>query len=386
MHVLPTPDCFIGSGAVRELAGALRGLDARRVLVVTDAGVVKAGIYDRIKSTLAEARVQVLLFDRVTPDPSTSFVQSAADEARQAQADAVLGLGGGSSIDTAKMAAALALNRRGLDGYLQGAPLEAAVLPILAVPTTAGTGSEATHIAILSDEAAQVKKGFVSVRIMPRFACLDPELTLGLPPAITAVTAMDALCHAIESYTSINANEYSEVLSLRAVELLDGNILEVFRHGSNAKAREKMLLGSFLAGVAFANAGVAAVHAFAYPLGGMFHVAHGLANSLMMPTILRFNSPACAERYARIGQVFTRGREADREMGREATAESVVRRVEELSGLLGLPRNLAAIGIPAEALEPMSQAVVLITRLLNNNPRQVSLQDARAIYREAFSR
>jgi alcohol dehydrogenase class IV len=276
------------------------------------------------------------------------------------------------------MAAALAFNRRDIDEYLGGAAFEQPVLPILAVPTTAGTGSEATHIAILSDEAAQVKKGLVSVRIMPRFAFLDPELTLALPPAITAVTAMDALCHAIESYTSINANEYTEALSLRAVELLDQNILEAFRHGRNAKAREKMLLGSFLAGVAFANAGVAAVHAFAYPLGGMFHVAHGLANSLMMPTILRFNSSACAERYARIGQVFTGGR--------EATAESVVQRVEELSRFLELPPNLAAIGIPRDALEPMSQAVVLITRLLNNNPRKVSLEDARAIYREAFSR
>jgi alcohol dehydrogenase class IV len=378
MRVLPIPDCFIGSGAIRELPGALRGLGARRLLVVTDAGVVKAGLYDTVKAALAGAAVQLELFDRVKPDPSTTFVQSAAEEARRAQVDAVLGLGGGSSIDTAKMAAALAPNRRNIDDYLGGAAFEQPVLPILAVPTTAGTGSEATHIAILSDEAAQVKKGLVSVRIMPRFAFLDPELTLALPPAITAVTAMDALCHAIESYTSLNANEYTEVLSLRAVELLDENILEVFRSGRNAKAREKMLLGSFLAGVAFANAGVAAVHAFAYPLGGMFHVAHGLANSLMMPTILRFNSSACAERYARIGRAFTRGR--------EATAESVVRRVEELSRLLELPRNLAAIGIPADALEPMSQAVVLITRLLNNNPRKVSLEDARAIYREAFSR
>jgi alcohol dehydrogenase class IV len=181
MRVLPTPDCFIGSGAIRELTQALRGLQARRLLVVTDAGVVKAGIYDRVRAALEEARIQVELFDRVKPDPSTTFVQSAAEEARRAQVDAVLGLGGGSCIDTAKMAAALAANRRDLHEYLQGAALEAAVLPILAVPTTAGTGSEATHIAILSDEAAQVKKGLVSIRIMPRFAFLDPELTLGLP-------------------------------------------------------------------------------------------------------------------------------------------------------------------------------------------------------------
>jgi len=371
---LPTPDCFIGSGAVRELPGALRALEAHKVLVVTDPGVIKAGIYERIKTALTE--VQVELFDQVKPDPSTTFVQSVAAEARKARVDTVIGLGGGSSIDTAKMAAALVANERDLHEYLGGAPLAAAVLPILAVPTTAGTGSEATHIAILSDEAAQVKKGLVSVRIMPRYAFLDPELTLGLPPAITAATGVDALCHAIESFTSVNASQYSEVLSLRAIELLNGNIVQAFRNGNNVQAREKMLLGSFLAGIAFANAGVTAVHAFAYPLGGMFHVAHGLANSLMLPTILRFNAGSCRERFERIGRVMAEG----------GTADTVTARIEELQEVLQLPRNLAAIGIPADALEKMAQAVVQITRLLNNNPRKVTIEDARAIYREAFSR
>ena len=186
MRVLPTPDCVIGSGASQQLPGALRDLGAKRVLVVTDPGVIKAGIYEKIKTALAEARVQIELCDRVQPDPSTTFVQSVAVEARQARVDAVIGLGGGSSIDTAKMAAALVANQRDVADYLGGAPLAAEALPILAVPTTAGTGSEATHIAILSDEQEQVKKGLVSVRIMPKYAFLDPELTLGLPPAITA--------------------------------------------------------------------------------------------------------------------------------------------------------------------------------------------------------
>jgi len=189
---------------------------------VTDPGVLKAGLYGKIEPLLSA--VQVELFDQVKPDPSTTFVQSVGEQARRAGVEAVIGLGGGSCIDTAKMAAALVANERSVEEYLGGAPLEARVLPLLAVPTTAGTGSEATHIAILSDEAAQVKKGLVSPRLMPRFAFLDPELTLGLPPAITAATGMDALCHAIESYTSVNATEYSEVLSLRAIELLNGNI------------------------------------------------------------------------------------------------------------------------------------------------------------------
>lgn len=378
MRVLPTPDCVIGSGASQQLPSALRDLGAKRVLVVTDPGVIKAGIYEKIKKALAEARVQIELCDRVQPDPSTTFVQSVAVEARQARVDAVIGLGGGSSIDTAKMAAVLVANQRDVADYLGGAPLAAEALPILAVPTTAGTGSEATHIAILSDEQAQVKKGLVSVRIMPKYAFLDPELTLGLPPAITAATGMDALCHAIESFTSVNANEYSEVLSLAAIGLLNDHVVEAFQNGNNVQAREKMLLGSFLAGVAFANAGVTAVHAFAYPLGGMFHVAHGLANSLMLPTILRFNAGASRERFSRIGQVLSHDP--------KGTAETVVERIEELSRVLQLPKNLAAVGIPGESLEKMAQAVMQITRLLNNNPRKITLEDARAIYQEAYSR
>jgi alcohol dehydrogenase class IV len=376
MRVLPTPDCLIGSGVIKQIPGALRDLGARKVMVVTDPGVVKAGIYATVQEVLDANGVKIALHDRVQPDPSTTFVDSVAEEARQAEADAVIGLGGGSSLDTAKMAAALAVNRRPVADYLAGAPLAEDVLPIVAVPTTAGTGSEATPIAVLSDEEAQVKKGFVSAKIMPKYAFLDPDLTLGLPPAGTAVTGMDALCHAIESYLSVNANPYTEALSLRAIELLNANIVEAFRNGKSLPAREKMLLGSFLAGVAFANAGVAAVHAFAYPLGGMFHVAHGLANALMLPGILAFNRSSCEERFERIG----------RAMAENGTADTVVSRIEDLSRVLLLPRNLAAIGIPAESLEAMAQAVVQIERLLKNNPRKVTLDDARSIYREAHSR
>jgi alcohol dehydrogenase len=376
MRVLPLPDTTLGSGAIRQIPDALKGLGARTVLVVTDPGLVKAGIYGKIRGLLEGAGIQVKLCDRVQPDPSIKLVQSVAAEARGEKLQAVIGLGGGSSIDTAKIAAALATNDRSVNDYLGGAALENDSLPIIAVPTTAGTGSEATHIAILSDEDAQLKKGLTSIKILPRFAFLDPELTLGLPPAVTAATGMDALCHAIESYTSVNANDFSEALSLRAVQLLNDNILEVFNNGGNLAAREKMLLGSFIAGAAFANAGVTAVHAFAYPIGGMFHVPHGLANSLMLSAVVRFNIGSAGERFARIGDIMTRGR--------SQAPESVVQRVDELVKLMALPRTLAAVGIPESALDPMAAAVMQITRLLKNNPRVLTLADARAIYGEAF--
>jgi alcohol dehydrogenase class IV len=376
MRVWPTPDCLIGSGVIRQVPSALRELGARRVMVVTDPGVVKAGILGSLKAALDADGIAVALYDAVQPDPSLTLVHSAADETRRAGVDAVIGLGGGSSLDTAKMAAALAANQRPVADYLAGTPLSEAVLPIIAVPTTAGTGSETTPIAVLSDEEAKVKKGFTSARIMPRYAFLDPDLTLGLSPAGTAMTGMDALCHAIESYISVNANPHTEALSLRAIELLNANIEEAYRNGKDLRAREMMLLGSFLAGMAFANAGVTAVHAFAYPLGGMFHVPHGLANALMLPGILAFDRPACEEKLSRIGRAMATG----------GSADTVVSRIEELSRVLQLPRNLAAIGVPAESVEVMSQAVVQIERLLKNNPRKVNLDDARSIYRQAHGR
>ncbi len=256
--------------------------------------------------------------------------------------------------------------------------LAADPLLLIAVPTTAGTGSEATHIAILTDEEAELKKSVVSSKILPRFAFLDPDLTIGLPPAITAATGMDALCHAIESYTSVNATAYSEALSLQAIGLLSANITTVFEDGGNVEARENMLFGSLIAGIAFANAGVTAVHAFAYPLGGMYHVAHGLANALMLPTIMKFNICASRQRFADVGRAL-----AD---CKEPTADAAVARVEELSQQLRLPRNLAAIGIPKDSLFKMAEGAVQNTRLLKNNPRAISLQEAQGLYEEAYSR
>ncbi|MGA2547653.1 MAG: iron-containing alcohol dehydrogenase [Rectinemataceae bacterium] len=378
MRILPTPNCLIGVGAINQIPEALKELGVATVLVVTDPGLVKVGIFDKVKAVLEGTGIGIELCDRVQPDPSITFVQSVVEESRQKRIGAVIGLGGGSAIDTAKVTAALVTNQGEVAAYLGGAPLTVQPLPIIAVPTTAGTGSETTNVAILSDEADQVKKGLTSVRLVPSYAFLDPELTIGLPPSITAVTGMDALCHAIESYTSVNANAFSEPLSLAAVELIDGNIVEAFTNGGNVQAREKMLLGSYLAGMAFSNVGVTAVHAFAYPLGGMFHVAHGMANSLMLSTIIKFNAPSCEERFARIGRVFSKGA--------PASSAIVLARVEELLKTLKFPANLAAIDIPADSIEKMSQAVVLITRLLKNNPRPVTLDDARSIYKEAYGR
>ena len=378
MKLLPVPEILIGESALEKTVSILDRLKAGKVLVVTDSGIVKAGIYDQLKTLLEAAGKTIVLFDRVQPDPEINLVREAVELAREAGVDAVIGLGGGSSLDTAKVAAALVTNPKDINAYIGVDLLEKDALPTIAIPTTAGTGSEVTHIAILSDESEQLKKGIVSAKMIPRYAILDPKLTVGLPPYATAVTGMDALIHALESFTSIHANAYSEALGLRAIELISKNIRTAFSHGTDLKAREAMLFGSLLAGMAFANVGVAAAHAFAYPLGGMFHVPHGLSTSLMLIPVMAFNMTGNEGKYEMMAQSLT-GR-------RDVTAQTALDEIERLVADLKLPRNLAGVNVPESALPIMALKVMDVTRLLGNNPRKVTQDDALAIYRFAYAR
>ena len=378
MNIWPVPQVKIGENSISEIPAALDSLGAEKVMVVTDAGIIKVGIYGKIEKILKDAGKDIILVDDVKPDPSMQLVDSIADKARKSGAQAVIGLGGGSSIDSAKVAAALVGNEGSIKDYLGVGLLPKPGLPILAVPTTAGTGSEVTYLSILSDLENETKKGFGSAFIMPKFAFLDPALTVGLPPQITAPTGMDALCHCVEAYTSANATDFSDSLAVKAIELISGNIRTAYNNGSDMQARENMLLGSLMAGIAFANAGVTAVHAFAYPLGGMFHVPHGMANSLMLPVIIKFNASAMKDRFGHVAELMT-GRQG-------ADWQDCIAEVEKLCEDVKLPRNLKAIDIPESAIEPMSVSVMDQQRLLVNNPREVTQEDAFRIYIEAWSR
>ncbi len=378
MNIWPVPQVKIGKNSIAEIPAALDSVGADKVMVVTDPGIIKVGIYTRVEKILKDAGKEVILIDEVKPDPSMQLVDSIADKARKSGAQAVIGLGGGSSIDSAKVAAALVGNEGSIRNYLGVGILPKPGLPIFAIPTTAGTGSEVTYLSILSDLENETKKGFGSAYIMPKFAFLDPELTVGLPPHITAPTGMDALCHCVEAYTSANANDYSDAVAVKAIELISQNIRTAYNNGSDMEAREKMLLGSLLAGIAFANAGVTAVHAFAYPLGGMFHVPHGMANSLMLPVIIKFNAAAMKDRFGHVAEIMT-GRQG-------ADWQDCISEVEKLCEDVKLPRNLKAIDIPEDAIKPMSVSVMDQTRLLVNNPREVTQEDAFNIYTEAWNR
>lgn len=376
MRILPIPEIFIGEYVLGEVSSIVEKLGARKIMVITDKGIVKAGIYAKLADILSASKKDIVLFDEVEPDPSIALVKSAAELARKSAADVIIGLGGGSSIDSAKVAAALVTNTDDINKYIGIDLLEEEALPIIAIPTTAGTGSEVTPIAILSDEEEQLKKGIVSAKIIPRCAVLDPCLTTGLPAHITAVTGMDALTHALEAYISIKANDYTNMLALEAIEFISRNIRKVYADGNNIAARKNMLMGSLLAGIAFANAGVAAVHAFAYPLGGMFHIPHGLANSLMLSTIMEFNLAGNQEKARQIGKC----------LGIEnPCARSVLDEINRLCEELKIPKNLAAVGIPREALPRLAEGALKVTRLLANNPRPIILRDAIALYESAYS-
>jgi len=377
-QIWPLPTVKAGVGSIQEIKKVLAELNAKKVLIVTDKGIIAAGLYDRLKAVLADADVESICIDEVKPDPSIQLVDDIATKARLEKVDAVIGIGGGSSIDSAKVAAALSKSVGSIRDYMGVGLLKSPGLPIIAIPTTAGTGSEVTYLSILSDLEHETKKAFGSHHIIPKYAILDPELTIGLPKGITAATGIDALCHAVESYTSKNANTYTDTLALKAVELIGSNLLTAYNDPKNTEARMNMLLGSYLAGISFANAGVTAVHAFAYPLGGMFHVPHGMANSLMLPTIIKYNASSKKGRFATIASKLT-GK-------KDATWQMCIEEIERLSKDLNMPKNLREYGIPESAIQPMSISVMDQTRLLVNNPREITQKDAFEIYTEAFSR
>jgi alcohol dehydrogenase class IV len=376
------PSVIFGAGTLSQIGAITATRLGPHVMLVTDAGLVKAGLIDPALSALQEAGVAVDVFDKVVADPPEAVVLEAVDKARAFGAEAVIGLGGGSSLDVAKLVALLLRSGEAL-GTIYGVGLSKGPrLPLLLAPTTAGTGSEVTPISIVTTGVHE-KKGVVSPFLIPDIALLDPDLTLGLPPHVTAATGIDAMVHAIEAFTSTSANNnpVSRALASEALRLLGRNIRQAVHHGLDREARSAMLLGSMLAGQAFANSPVAAVHALAYPIGGHFGVPHGLSNALVLPHVLRFNAPVAGAAYAELApHVFPHLADEP-----EATrAQAFVDALITLAAEIGLQPRLRDVGIPAEAVPMMAQDAMKQTRLLVNNPRPVTIDDARAIYEAAW--
>jgi len=368
-------------GAAADLAAVAGALLGPRVLVVTDPGLRKLGLCDAAIASLA-AGAEVAVFDQVEADPSQATLMAAVAAGRALGATGVVGFGGGSSLDVAKLAALLLGSGEDLEAAWGVGNARGPRLPLVLVPTTAGTGSEVTPVSIIT-VGAEEKRGVSSAVILPDIAVLDAELTLGLPPAITAATGVDAMVHAIEAYASAspNNNPLSRMLAREALRLLGANIETAVARGSDREARGAMLLGSMLAGQAFANSPVAAVHALAYPIGGIFHVPHGLSNALVLPHVLRFNAAVAGATYAEIAaDAFP----ALAEIGAQGRCAAFIEALEQLALRLGMPTTLRDVGIPEDALPRMAADAMKQQRLLVNNPRPVTEADALAIYRAAW--
>ena len=375
------PNILFEAGASAKIAALLGAMGARRALLVTDKGVRAAGLTAPAEAGLKAAGIALTVFDDVEADPPSHIIEKAAALARAEKIDAVVSIGGGSALDTAKLAAYLAKTPEKLDDIYGVGLAKGARLPLLLAPTTAGTGSEVTPISIVTTPSME-KKGVVSPRLIPDWAVLDPELTLGLPAAVTAATGIDAMVHAIEAYTSKHRkNPLSDQLARQALSLLAGAIRRVCADGRDLEARGKMLLGSMLAGMAFANAPVAAVHALAYPIGALFHVPHGLSNALVLNPVLRFNLPASGALYAELAPLVDPSCAG---LSEAARAEKFVAAMSAVSRDCKVPATLADVGIGAADLPKLAEDAMKQTRLLVNNPREMTYDHALAIYREAL--
>ena len=375
------PNLVFAPGAAARIGEIVGEAGARRVLLVTDAGVRGAGLTRDAEAALAAAGVALSVFDGVVADPPAAVVEAAAAQARAEGIDLVLAIGGGSALDTAKLVAYLARSDEPLDALYGVGLARGQRLPLVLVPTTSGTGSEVTPIAIVTTPSEE-KKGVVSRRLLPDWAILDPVLTLGLPAPVTAATGIDAMVHAIEAYTSRHRkNPISDQLARQALALLSGNLRAACRDGRDLAARSAMLLGASLAGMAFANAPVAAVHALAYPIGALFHVPHGLSNALVLTGVMRFNLSAAAPLYAELAPLLD---PAAAGCPVPEAAERFVAALEDLCRDCGVPASLAAVGIGTGDLDRLAGDAMKQTRLLVNNPRDMTLGDARAIYAAAL--
>lgn len=384
----PNTFTFAGTGSLHVEWGGATQLGAwlgeriapRRALVVTDGGLFRAGVLQPLLDGLTSAGFATTVFTEVVADPPEAVVLACVEQARAAAVDLVIGCGGGSSLDVAKLAAVLIASPQPLAEMYGIGKVQGSRLPLIQVPTTAGTGSEATDIAILTTPTGD-KRGVVARQLAADHTLLDAALTVGLPPVVTAATGIDAMVHAIEAYTSrLRRNPLSDLLAREALRLLDAHLLTACTNGSDRAARTAMLLGAHLAGQAFANAPVAAVHALAYPLGSRCHIPHGIANALMLGPVLRFNLAAAAPLYAELADVLL-GPSSDAPRER---ALRFVAHLEQRMDASGAPRQLRTVAVDEALLPTLAREAMQQTRLLVNNPIALTEADALALYRAAY--
>jgi len=372
---------IFGNGSLLSLASHVKELHAENPLVVIDKNLAKTDLLEKVANVLIPAGIKFTVYDKVEAEPPIELADEGAKIAMKNKCDIVIGIGGGSAMDVAKAVAAIATNKGAAADYLGLNKVPKPGLPKIMIPTTAGTGSEVTFTAVFLRKNLKKKEGMNSPYLYPELALLDPELTLSLPPVPTAYTGLDALCHAIESYTSVNASPMSEMFSLEAIALIAENLRACVHDGKSIVARERMLLGSLYAGIGLANAGVTAVHSLSYPLGGKYGVCHGLANTMLLPAVMAFNMPSALEKFTDVAEAM--GENVEGLPVRDA-AYLALDAVEALIEDCGIHETLAQFGIKEKDFPALADVAVTVARPLENNPRKITKDDMIAIYAQAL--
>ncbi|MBI3861407.1 MAG: iron-containing alcohol dehydrogenase [Planctomycetia bacterium] len=388
---------IFGRDAVDQLGEIAQRLSASRIFLVTDTHLVRAGILERVQSPLASAKAAVDVFDGGLPEPPLSLAADCVARARAFGAQAVLGLGGGSNMDLAKITATVLAHGGSPRDYIGDDQIKGPILPLICVPTTAGTGSEVSGASVLTDTERAMKVGILSNYLRPRVAVVDPLLTVSCPPKVTADSGIDALTHAIEAYTAVDNEVFplpagertiyqgrhplGDMLAERAIQLVGAHLRQAVANGKDLAARDGMALGATLAGMAFSNVGVAVVHALEYPLGGATHCSHGAGNGLLLPFVMRFNLPARVSRFARIAELLGENISG---LSEQAAAERAISAVERLKSDIGIPARLRDLGVTYDQINLFAEKAFAVKRILRVNPRPVTVRDLESILESAY--
>lgn len=357
----------------------LLGVEVTSALIVTQPPMVDLGFVEKIVSQLAAKGILVDINTNILPEPTLENIEQVFEATASKNYDVLIGIGGGSVLDTTKILSVLKTNNASVEQLLGTDLVAKPGVPTILIPTTSGTGAEVTPNAIVTLPDQELKVGIVSKYLLPTLVILDPVLTLKLPKPITAATGMDAFTHSLESFISTKANPISDMFALESIRLISSSIVEAYQNGESIEAREKMLVGSMYGGMALTSAGTAAVHALAYPLGGKYKIPHGVANSMLLPHVMKFNMDAITDRLALVAEpmgISVQG------LSNSQLAEKVVEKIIEWTNVLEIPQDLKNYGVKEEELPEISVSASQVTRLLNNNPKKLSLADIEAIYRE----
>jgi alcohol dehydrogenase class IV len=377
---LPSSLIF-GAGVVETVAEKAKEFGKNKVLIITDKGVVGAGLLEKVLTPLEQGGVQAHIFDQIEPNPRDHTVLKAFEFAKKKKCELIIGLGGGSPIDASKAVGALLTNPGPLQDYLRGTALKNPPPPLIAIPTTSGTGSEVTQFSVVTDTERSFKAGMASPMLIPKVAIVDPSLMESMPAPLAAATGMDALTHAVEAFVSVNSQEFSDALALHAIRLIGAFLRPSVANGANQEARSQMAMASTLAGVAFSNAGVGLVHAMAHPLGGRFDVPHGVANAILLPPVMRFNLIARLEKFGQVAQALGEKVEG---LSAVDAGKKAVEAISQLSADVGIPPRLSEVNVKAEGLGQMAEDAMNMKRAMGANPRVTRQEEVEKLYREAF--